>query len=169
MSQLQNPGREISLTDKQIEVLERLERRLTISEIAFELRVSDSAVNQRIRVLKLRLRANTHRGLVERFRQLQTEGCRDSAGRIPQLSEMDASGQTPGWDDQGSIFRFEDSLVLPKEASGSPTSEPKVVPGVLDGEHAGRLRLAVIVSIVFGTFAAIVLALAAARAITDLI
>lgn len=166
MSPLPTSGRGLSLTGKQLEVLERLERRLTISEIAFELGVSDSAVNQRIRVLKARLGANSHRGLIERFRQLpQPDGYRVSAGRIPQLSGSGIYPDITERDDQGPIFRFEDSLVLPPEAAG----EPRVVPGVLDGESAGRLRLAVIMAIVFGTFAMVVVALAAARAISDLI
>ncbi|PKP63726.1 MAG: hypothetical protein CVT87_03060, partial [Alphaproteobacteria bacterium HGW-Alphaproteobacteria-9] len=45
--------------------------------------------------------------------------------------------------------------------------EPRVVPGVLDGEHAVLLRLGAIVGIASGILAAVVLTVTAAVALSD--
>ena len=43
----------VSLTSRQMEVLSLVEQRLTIKEIAARLDVSESAINQRIRAIKV--------------------------------------------------------------------------------------------------------------------
>lgn len=45
--------------------------------------------------------------------------------------------------------------------------EPRVVPGVLDGEHAVLLRLGAIVGIASGVLAAVVLTITAAKTLSD--
>jgi DNA-binding CsgD family transcriptional regulator len=169
MSALEGETAKASLTPKQLEVLELLERRLTIAEIAYDLGVSDSAINQRIKLLKLRFAVNSHRELVELYRASHQDAFRNSTARNPQLPPTREYVEPSDRDDQGSVFRFNDSSPVRQDPPWSKRPEPTVVPGVLDGRNAGRLRLAVIVSMLLGALAAVILAVAAANAVTGVL
>ena len=58
-------------------------------------------------------------------------------------------------------------LAIDGHASWEIDNEPRVVPGVLDGDHAVLLRLAVIVGIAFGILAAVVLMVTAAMTLSE--
>jgi len=60
-----------------------------------------------------------------------------------------------------------DALPLIEQAPWLRPGEPKVVPGVLDGEHAVLFRLAAIIVIAFGFLAAVVLMVTAAMTISE--
>lgn len=68
--------------------------------------------------------------------------------------------------DLGEIV-FSDALPFDRVAPWEPLTEPRVVPGVLDGDHAVLMRLAVIIGIAFGILAAVVLMVTAAMAISE--
>ena len=129
-----------ALSERQKQVLSLIDRRLTIKEIAAELGISETRVNQHINALKRRLAANTHRELAaryqERFSLIASPPFRNTAGRETQLAKA---------------------------------SEPQVVPPALDGKNAVLLRLAVVAAMVCGILASLVLAITAATSLSEVV
>ena len=175
------------LTERQRAVMERIDRRMPIKVIAQELGVSETRINQHIRALKDIFQAENLGELVEQFRmdypaeieaeKPETEGQESSSeAEVKGLTQSvysksqvhgDGSGRIGGIRvDQGELV-MSDVLPLIEQAPWLRPGEPKVVPGVLDGEHAVMLRLATIVGIAFGMLAAIVLTVTAALAISE--
>ncbi len=175
------------LTDRQRAVIERIDRRVPIKVIAQELGVSETRINQHIRVLKDVYRAGSLGELVENYRAtrapaLSPEPKENSLGASPDavlrppLSEpaytktqinpatdlLDLSGR----DDPGQLV-LSDAMPLIEQAPWLRPGEPRVVPGVLDGEHAVLFRLGAIVGIASGILAAVVLTVTAAVALSD--
>ena len=68
-------------------------------------------------------------------------------------------------DDLGRLV-LSDSMPLSEQAPWLRPLEPRVVPGVLDGEHAVLFRLGAIVGIASGVLAAVILAVTAAMALS---
>lgn len=175
------------LTERQAAVMERVDRRVPIKVIAQELGVSETRINQHIRALKDIYGADNLRDLVDLYRldQDQTEGeaspeeiDEDQPPEVfPKPLSEDAyrKSQVPstifGFDtdgrDSGASVEFNDATPLIESAPWLRPGEPKVVPGMLDGEHAVTLRLAAIVGIAFGILAATVLTATAAMMISE--
>ncbi|NKB16370.1 MAG: hypothetical protein HC774_05065 [Sphingomonadales bacterium] len=179
------------LTDRQRSVMERIDRRVPIKVIAQELGVSETRINQHIRALKDVYDAGSLGELVENYRatlppkalsevsDLNTEkDLADAADEalINPLSEAAYTKYqiTPGTDfpdlslqdDPGRLV-LSDALSLIEQAPWLKPGEPRVVPGVLDGEHAVLFRVGAIVGIAFGILAAVVLSLSAAEALSN--
>lgn len=166
------------LTERQRAVMERIDRRVPIKVIASELDVSETRINQHIRALKDIYDAGSLNELVETYRA--TEGLDDvtadaessdatfskTAYTKNQVDADGRSGKDRGRVDLGEII-FNDVLPFDQLAPWEPLSEPKVVPGVLNGEHAVLMRLAVIIGIAFGILAAVVLMVTAAMSISE--
>jgi len=68
-------------------------------------------------------------------------------------------------DDPGQLV-LSDAMPLFEQAPWLRTGEPKVVPGVLDGEHAVLFRLGAIIGIASGILAAVILAVTAAMTLS---
>ena len=87
-----------ALSERQKQVLSLIDRRLTIKEIAAELGISETRVNQHINALKRRLAANTHRELAaryqERFSLIASPPFRNTAGRETQLANESEPGSS---------------------------------------------------------------------------
>lgn len=176
-----------SLTERQRAVMEHIDRRTPIKVIAQELGVSETRVNQHIRALKDIYEAENLAELVECFRadpdnqptapdeesapenDLQNAEPKDlsepvySKNQVPEpalMREM-ALGNDPG----KLVIRDVSSMV--DQAPWLRPGEPRVVPRVLDGEHAVWFRLAAIVGIAFGFLAAVVLTVTAAMTISE--
>lgn len=169
-----------TLTMRQTEVLQLISQRLTIKEIAARLNVSESAINQRIRALKERLGVNTQRELAEwhsRFASSdddigaaeEFDPCSETACRKNHLPLPGNLGQTTYQDGPGSVASLHDAYDFRIAAPWQEILEPRVVPGVLDGEHAGWIRSVAIIVIVIGIFTAIIMALGAMQAVSDAI
>ena len=175
------------LTERQQAVMERIDRRMPIKMIAQELGVSETRINQHIRALKDIFEAESLGELVEQYRiaypaEVESEALENnkdtgfSADSVKDLTEsVYSKSQVPEYDygrignlrvDQGELV-MSDVLPLLEQAPWLRPGEPKVVPGVLDGEHAVMLRLATIVGIAFGMLAAVVLTITAALAISE--
>lgn len=175
------------LTERQRAVMERIDRRMPIKVIAQELGVSETRINQHIRALKDIFQAENLGELVEQFRmdypaeieaeKPETEGQESSTeGEVKGLTQsvysksqvhVDGSGRIGGIRvDQGELV-MSDVLPLIEQAPWLRPGEPKVVPGVLDGEHAVLFRLAAVIGIAFGVLAAVVLSVTATVAISD--
>lgn len=175
------------LTDRQRAVMERIDRRVPIKVIAMELGVSETRVNQHIRALKDFYEAASLGELVENFRAAEPRdpaGAADGADALPGEHRAAADevlsetayinsqvipapdllefGQR---DDPGRLV-LSDAMPLFEQAPWLRPGEPRVVPGVLDGEHAVLFRLGAIVGIASGIFAAVILAVTAAMTLS---
>jgi DNA-binding CsgD family transcriptional regulator len=158
------------LSERQKQVLCLIDRRLTIKEIAGELGISETRVNQHIDTLKRRLNANTHRELAacyqERLAAAASPPLSISAGGKSQLPGEEKGRSSPGGVADGELT-FADAHAFSVEAPWARASEPRVVPPALDGQNAVLLRLALIAAMVFGILASLVLAITAADSVTQ--
>lgn len=167
------------LTERQLDVLERIDRRVPIKVIALELGISDTRVNQHIRALKDHFQVYSLNELVECYRaefgdesstsevdDAEPKGLSETEYRKNELEDLNSESEEVGRVDPGEIV-LSDIMSLTGQAMWKVAEEPKVVPGMLDGDHAVLARLAVIVGIAFGILAAVVLAVTASITISD--
>ena len=175
------------LTDRQRAVMERIDRRVPIKVIAQELGVSETRINQHIRALKDFYDAGSLGDLVDNYRatlapdtvEEPTEsdlGRSADTGLLKPFSEVaytktqiNPAAHFPDFgqrDDPGRLV-LSDAVPLIEQAPWLTPAEPRVVPGVLDGEHAVLLRLGVMVGIASGILAAVILTIAAVRTLSD--
>lgn len=173
------------LTERQAAVMERIDRRVPIKVIAQDLGVSETRINQHIRALKDIYDVTNLGDLVESYRA-DMKGDEDAAS----VSDRNIGDFTPatgfsepvykksqvpatvfGFDigdrDEAATVELEDVLPLIEKAPWLRPGEPKVVPGLLDGEHAVLFRLGAIMAIAFGFLAAVVLAVTAAVTVSE--
>lgn len=175
------------LTDRQRAVMERIDRRVPIKVIAQELGVSETRINQHIRALKDFYDAGSLGDLVDNYRATLTpEAAEASAendlgsgadtGLLKPFSEdaytktqIIAAAEPVDWpvrDDPGRLV-LSDAMPLIEQAPWLRPGEPRVVPGVLDGEHAVLLRLGAIIGIATGILASVILAITAAKTLSE--
>lgn len=175
------------LTDRQRAVMERIDRRVPIKVIALELGVSETRINQHIRALKDFYKAGSLGELVENYRAtLPPVAAEDSAENdlgeaadtalLKPFSEIAYTKTQVNTrlhladfgrrDDPGRLV-LSDAMPLVEQAPWLRSGEPRVVPGVLDGEHAVLLRLGAIVGIASGILASVILAVTAAIALSE--
>ena len=175
------------LTDRQRAVMERIDRRVPIKVIAQDLGVSETRINQHIRALKNLYEAGSLGELVENYRatislemidvldELDPSSSADTglhkplseaAYRNSQINPATVLAELQRQDDPGHLV-LSDSMPLFQQAPWLSQGEPKVVPGVLDGEHAALLRLGAIVTIASGILAAVILAGLAAKTLSE--
>ena len=180
------------LTDRQRAVMERIDRRVPIKVIASELGVSETRINQHIRVLKDVYDAGSLGELVENYRATiavddplprptrdpltDSLGIATDEGLFKPFSEAAYTnyqvnvaanlGEPSGRDDPGQLV-MSDAMPLFDQVPWLRPGEPRVVPGVLDGEHAVLMRLGAIVGIASGILAAVVLTVTAAMALSN--
>ena len=173
-----------TLTKRQLAVLERIDRRVPIKVIAQELNVSETRINQHIRALKDFYRVDSLNELVECYREEFGEefteeneelrlgatpyegGLSESAFRKNQLAEGANSHEDQPRVDPGEIV-LSDVMPLGGLVPWKIMDEPRIVPGVLDGDNAVLLRLAAIAGIAFAILAAVVLMVTAALSLTE--
>ncbi|KPP89481.1 MAG: hypothetical protein ACOCYR_08130 [Erythrobacter sp.] len=169
--------------------MERIDRRVPIKVIAQELGVSETRVNQHIRALKDIYSAENLGDLVESYRASLPEseraapdeadpatrqdrapgdlaGLSKSSFRKSQVGEIEVDPDGQGRVDHGELV-MNDVMPLMEQAPWLKPKEPKVVPGLLDGENAVLFRLVAIVGIAFGCLAAVVLTVTAAVTISE--
>jgi len=185
------PGASRPLTERQSEVMQRIDRRVPIKIIAKELGVSETRVNQHIRALKdlykvsnladlvVEYRAHTkgkvspptnakEENLPEEFEEVapSLKGYREPAYSFSQVPRT-VFGFDMGDRDKAATVEMNDVLPMIERAPWLKPGEPKVVPGLLDGEYAVMFRLAAIVGIAFGFLAAVVLTVTAAVTLSE--
>ncbi|WP_285711426.1 hypothetical protein [Erythrobacter oryzae] len=174
------------LTDRQRAVMERIDRRVPIKVIATELGVSETRINQHIRALKDFYDAASLGELVENYRatlapEESGEAPENGLGTIadeallkpfsePAYTNSQINGAADltdfgGRDDPGRLV-LSDAMPLIEQAPWLQAGEPRVVPGVLDGEHAVLLRLGAIVGIATGILASVILVVTAAMTLS---
>lgn len=155
------------LTERQFEILERIVQRKAYKVIAAELDISETRVKQHVRAIKDRLEANSMPELVAYFHGVSsalpfTKG-EEPKMEVPPppLGKADEMADDPG------AIHLADAMPMELYAPWHSLEQPRVVPGALDGEHAGLRRVLVIVGIVIGLLAAIILALTTASALSE--
>ena len=180
------------LTDRQRAVMERIDRRVPIKVIAAELGVSETRINQHIRALKDFYSAGSLGELVENYRATRvadpanTAHAPETTPALPPVESPDEDSRRvfseaaytnsqinhstdltdfDAQDDPGRLV-LSDAMTLLDQAPWLRPGEPKVVPGVLDGEHAVLFRLGAIVGIASGILAAVILAITAAMTLS---
>jgi hypothetical protein len=151
--------------------LVRLDRRMPIKQIAAELDVSESRVNQHIRALKDVYRVGNLKDLCDSYRvELQESGqpapyrkAASTISEVPQRREFDEpEGRVaPG------EFVLADVAPLAIEAPWIVRNEPRAVPGVLDGDHAVLYRLAVIIGLALAFIVLVILVVTAALSMSE--
>ncbi len=156
------------LTDKQRAVLERVDRRMPIKVIAAEMEVSESRINQHIRALKDIYGVESLGELIDRAREAEEAPCRKPAYTNSHLPKPGDAGDKEGRVAPGE-FELADVAPFAIEAPWKTSHEPRVVPGVLDGENAVLFRLAVIVGLAFGIIVVVILAVTAALSISEVL
>ena len=161
-----------NLTAKQHEVLRFVAENRTSKEIAWDLQISESAVNQRIEGVRARTGSPPRAELARTYRQYLQEleaACNPLPAKIPQVS---AVAPLPQFEQQdGSV----DQLVLADAVTFTftpPWQEERVgriVPEVLDGAHAGLSRTAAMIAIAGGMLLVAMVGLGVVRALSELI
>lgn len=161
------------LTDRERAVLDAIDRRLPLKAVAAEIGVSESRVNQHVRALKERFEVNSLPDLVDAWRGEGTDiagepYCRNSAWRNQQVPRERPTDESESRVAPGE-FVLSDAALFAIEAPWSVENEPRVVPGMLDGNNAVLFRLAVIIGIAFGIVAAIVLMVTASLSLSEML
>lgn len=175
------------LTERQAAVMERIDRRVPIKVIAQEMGVSETRINQHIRALKNIYDVTNLGDLVEEYRadlaigneasssektaenqepQTSSKALSEDTYSFPQVSDPVFGFDNDGRDSAATV-EMSDVLPLIERAPWLRPGEPKVVPGLLDGEHAVMFRLAAIIGIAVGFLAAVVLTVTAAMSISE--
>ncbi len=185
------------LTDKQREVMHRIDRRMPIKLIASEMGVSETRINQHIRALKRIYDTGSLNELVESYRL--SEGRGGAMGDGPESADYPAvssfgeaanlmsgtplrnaayskkqMGNAPhvrdlsDRDDPG-LIRLSDAHVVARDAPWAHDIEPVVVFGALDGKHAVLYRSMVMVGLAFGMIAGVVLVVSAALSLSEVL
>jgi hypothetical protein len=175
------------LTDRQLAVMERIDRRVPIKVIATELGVSETRINQHIRALKDFYDAASLGELVENYRAtLSPEAAEAAAENDPgtiadgallnpfsepaytnsQINDAADPADFGDRDDPGRLV-LSDAMPLMQQAPWLKPGEPRVVPGVLDGEHAVLARLGAIIGIAAGILASVILVITAAKTLSE--
>ncbi len=174
MRALQESSRSLpvrELTSRQVQVLELVAKRRTLKQVAGELGISESAVNQHIKTLKLALGVNSLTELADVHRAmpdpLLTEDCRNSACINSGLPSDPPASQIPVADDLTPAVSFHDSISYRVDAPWSLMTEPRVVPEVLNGANSKWARATLMVALTIGLFAAVILGLGAAQGVSS--
>ncbi|MXO91829.1 helix-turn-helix transcriptional regulator [Pontixanthobacter aquaemixtae] len=164
-----------SITDRQRDVLERIDRRVPIKVIAAEMGVSDARINQHIRALKDKFEVESMGELVELYRATPDyENTRSSSTEEPYRNSLYRNSQLPDQPDfpdqrdrvdPGEIILSDSHHVL-IDAPWREPREPVVVPSKLDGDNAVLYRLAAMVGIAFGVIAMVVLVVTASLSLS---
>jgi biotin operon repressor len=152
------------------EVLELVAKRRSLKQIANELGIGESTVNYHIRGLKeshgvytLAQLSDIHASRLVSAPHLD---CRISSRRESAVfvGPENLEGMAP--DDGEPLITFQDAMHFKVDAPWTTSTEPKVVPEVLNGTNAGLNRGALMVAIALGMLALVLLGLGVAQGIT---
>ena len=158
------------LTSRQAQVLELVAKRRSLKQVAAELGISESAVNQHIKSLKGLLAVNSLPELAEAYRHFSqdegTKGCRKTTctkSGVPRASEI---GQSPEPEGLEPVVSFHDAIAYRVGVPWEVSDELGVVPKVLNGANAKLARTAYIIGIAVGMFILVLTGLGVAQGIS---
>lgn len=163
-----------NLTDRQRDVLVRIDKRVPIKVIAADLGVSEARINQHIRTLKDKFEVDSMNALVEHFRA--SDGY-VSGGADPYRKAVYRNSQLPDepvFPDQGSRVDpgeivLSDAHHVLIDAPWIEPREPVVVPPFFDGDNAVLTRFGAMIGIAFGVVAAVILVVAATVTVSEVL
>ena len=171
MSRIESNLCRITLTKRQLDVLDGISRRQSIKQIAFGLQVSESAVNQHIKALKNKLEVGSLGELAEAYRRISDRYddrfCRKTASRKKQLPPLADSSDVSREDDLEPVIAFHQPLAYEMKAPWTSMVGPPVVPRVLNGENAIWVRGAAIIVMAVGMLATVMIGLGVAQGVTS--
>lgn len=160
-----------SLTDRQKDVLVRLNRRMPIKQIAAELDLSESRVNQHIRALKDAYSVGNLKDLCQSYRVEVEHSGEPAPYRKPLSTNSEVPQHREIGEPEGRVapgeFVLADVAPLAIEAPWLVRNEPRAVPGVLDGDHAVLYRLAVIIGLALAFIVLVILVVTAALSVSQ--
>lgn len=160
------------LTPKQHEVLRYVSENRTSKEIAWDLGISESAVNQRIEGVRIRTGSPPRAELARAYRQYlleQAAACNTVPDKIPQVSDVVPDPAVGAQDDRAVPLTLSDAMTYTVTAPWQNERYGQVVPEVLDGANAGLSRIAAMVAIAVGMLLAAMVALGVVRALADIV
>ncbi len=163
----------ISLTEKQREVMAFLGEGRTGKEIAGALGISESAVIQRIEKVRAKFDGATRHELGRIWREHAPEDdqdiCKAFTGKSFQLPPGAIHPETTGKDTAVTHVEFMDSAYFEAQPPWQDTSEPRIVPEVLDGENASTFRWLYAVAAALGIACLLLVLLAVSHSVSELI
>lgn len=157
------------LTAKQHEVMRFVAENRTSKEIAWELGISESAVNQRIEGVRGRTGSPPRAELARAYRQYlqDLEAVGDGLRRgDAQLTANGAPRRDPVPAHDASGFTENSPLIPVAPRRSEPMG--RVVPEVLDGTHAGLSRTAAMIAIAVGILMVTMVGLGVIEALSDI-
>lgn len=160
------------LTSKQHEVLRFVSENRTSKEIAWELGISESAVNQRIEGVRIRAGSPPRAELARSYRQYlldQDVTCNRIPDKIPQVPDVLPDAPVRAQDEPGVSLALSDAMTYTVTAPWQRETYERIVPEVLDGANAGLSRTAAMVAIAGGMLLVAMVGLGVVRALADLI
>lgn len=173
------------LTDKQHQVLCLVAENRTSKEIAWELGISESAVNQRIEGVRGRTGGASRAELARSYRQYRIEcaqsgedgpgpPCKPIPDKIPQVYARSPATQTvprndPEDGEGAGRFALADAVTFTFAPPWMGEQVDRIVPEVLDGAHAGLSRTAAMIAIAVGILVVAIVGLGVVQALSDII
>jgi len=162
------------LTAKQHEVMRFVSDNFTSKEIAYELSVSESAVNQRIEAVRARAGSPPRAELARAYRafllheQDLLEACNPLPHKNLQVPIAPVLAAIRGQDERVDELALSDVVAFQATPPWQGKAIGRIVPEVLDGTHAGLNRTAAIVAIAVGTLFLALGGLGVVRALSDM-
>lgn len=152
----------VVLSVRQRAVLDLIDQRMTVKEIADHLAISDTRVSQHIRNLKTKLGEESLSGLVAAYRALDTPP-------TPFNISEGAKNQLPPWPEtvsdnarnEAELISFSDARPFMPSGSWKGIAEPRIVPEALDGPNGPLLRALTMMGILVGSLIAILVSVSA--------
>jgi len=162
-----------SLTPKQCEMLELVAEGLTGKEIAAQLDISHSAVSQRIETLRNKFGGLTKNEIARIYRQHLADrvdqACIEDTGQKNHLPHREQDADERPWAGFTPTLTFADSMSFDASPPWSMREEVKLVPKVLNGENAIAARWAYVAVAAVGMTVMLLVLLAVASTIGDLV
>lgn len=159
------------LTAKQHEVLRFVAENRTSKEIAWELGISESAVNQRIEGVRNRAGSPPRAELARAYRQYLLDleaACKPVPDKITQVPAQAGVPQSEHEDALADKLALADAVTFTLTPPWQGERVGRVVPEVLDGAHAGLSRTAAMVAIAVGMLVIAMVGLGVVEALSHL-
>lgn len=171
MKQLVASSSQNELTARQRSIVQSLVRRTPIKQIAYELEIAPSTVNDHIRQAKKKLGVNTTSELVTlvlRDEDNAFDGPLIGGQTKKRIVQAGSGIQTTGKDEPEHLV-LSDTVTFPNTAPWMIGLEPRVLPEELDGPNAILPRLLAIGKTVALILAAVILSVTALQSVQGLV
>ena len=159
----------LPLTPRQRQVANLIAQRYSQKEISRALGISETSVQRHVTAIKQRLGVNSLREIAKLTKDNEVNGGWEN----PTVRKNDVSAPLPPWPnpslDEPYVLGKAELEAMNLLSSMPVPNAPRIVPRLLDGKYRVPLRLAIIAAIVFASFAAIILAVAAIRSVSELV